>query len=241
VRNPQFLFVWNMLAHLVALMSGLVSFGFAIYENWKNKKTESWVFFAISLICLMIACDQAWQDEHRNVEALIAEKSSAVSEREFWKQQSYSKDDSLRTRDTLLGQNYTVLAQNQAALTSLSNRVLDLAKEPLKITPHFLGYIPSQANSNIQAKFNGTFLVLTNNTITPVRLLVTCEAEIVQVGGGVLGTGASMGGGWGGRVTSSKKQYGVGILSPAWTPVNPLLVTIYTNEANLGTCSFDEK
>jgi hypothetical protein len=172
---------------------------------------------------------------------LISEKASLWSERDFWKQQSYSKDDSLRKKDDLLGKNYGVLAETQSSLATLSNRILDLAKEPLKITDHFLGMMPSKSNPNIQAKYNGTFLVLTNKTITPIRLLVTCESEIVQAAGEVLGTGTLMQGGWYGRVTSSNKQFGVGILSPAWTPVNPLLVTIYSNESNVGICSFDEK
>jgi hypothetical protein len=234
-------FIYYVLSHWIATMSGVISLSIALYQAFMKREIESRVYFIAAGLFIFVACDQVWQDEHRNNQLLISEKASLWSERDFWKQQSYSKDDSLRKKDDLLGKNYGVLAETQSSLATLSNRILDLAKERLKITDHYLGMMPSQSNTNIQAKYHGTFLVLTNKTITPIRLLVTCEGEIVQAGGMVLGTGAMMGGGWSGRVTGSKKQFGVGILSPAWTPVNPLLVTIYTNELDIGTCSFDEK
>ena len=221
-------------------MSGIASFIFAAVEHIRGKKTESRAFLAVGVICLTLAFDQAWQDEHNNVKVLIGDKGALSQERDFWKDQSYDKDASLRSRDEMLTKNYGVLAETQSSLAALSNRLVGL-QEPLKITPHFIGLVPSQVNTNIQARYHGTFLVLTNKPITPVRLLVTCDAEILSTSGGVLGTAGGMGGGWGGRVTSSNKQFGVGILSPAWTPVNPLLVTIYTNESDAGNCSFDEK
>lgn len=215
-------------------MSGVVAFAFGIYEAAKKEKVASRILFFVGALALLVACDQAWQDEHRDVEVLVAEKSSISSERDFWKEQSYEKDASLRARDELLAKNYGVLASTESSLATLSNKLAGL-QEPLKITAHLL---PTQ--SSTQAQYRGTFLVLTNKAITPVRLLVTCDAEI-QAGGQILGTGAMMGGGWAGRVTRSNKQSGIGILSPAWTPTNPLLVTIYSTEAKLGFCSFDEK
>jgi hypothetical protein len=84
--------------------------------------------------------------------------------------------------------------------------------------------------------------VRTNKTITPVRLIVTCDSEIDSASGGVMGTGAAMMGGWGGRITTSNKQYGIGILSPAWTPDNPLIVTIYSKvDVDVNQCSFQEQ
>src|SRR5438105_9029925 len=116
--HDQWLFFGNVFAHLVASMSSIVSFAFAVYEATKNKRIESWVFFAIGSFFLIVAFDQAWQDEHHNVRALITEKTNLSQERNFWKDQSYSKDASLRTRDELLGRNYSVLAHSQSSLAT---------------------------------------------------------------------------------------------------------------------------
>jgi len=114
-------------------MSGLVSFGVAIYEALKKKKFETWAFFAIGGICLIVAFDQSWQDEHRNAQVLIAEKSSLVSERDFWKAQSYDKDTSLRQVQSLLAQNYGALVgeqttanKTQQSLANLSSKIVAL-------------------------------------------------------------------------------------------------------------------
>jgi len=115
-------------------MSGIASFVFATIEHVRNKKIESRAFFGVGVLCLIVAFDQAWQDEHNNVKVLIAEKSALWQERDFWKDQSYQKDASLRARDELLGRNYSVLADTQSSLATLSNRLLDVAKPaPLKI------------------------------------------------------------------------------------------------------------
>ncbi|MGC1811873.1 MAG: hypothetical protein WA721_18125 [Candidatus Binataceae bacterium] len=110
--------------------------------------------------------------------------------------------------------------------------------QPLRLTPYFLGHLPANDNSKLPTN-QGSFIVLTNKTITPVQLLLTCDANIYAASGGVLGAGSMMYGGWGGRVTTSKKQFGVGILSPAWSPSNPLIVTIYSND-RINSCSFEE-
>jgi hypothetical protein len=145
-----------------------------------------------------------------------------------------------------------LLANREGQIESLKNQVQDQQstinkalvqlgnaqqQEPLKITHYFLGAIPGRFNPEI-APYRGNFLVLTNKIITPVRLLVTCDGEIVQTAGNVLGTGAMMEGGWGGK-GKNKNEYGIGILSPAWTPTNPLLVTLYTNQKQIN-CNFSQ-
>ena len=230
-------------------MSSIVSFTLGIVELFRNRRTEAWIFWSIAVLFLIVAFDQAWQDEHRNTSLVIGEKSSAVGEMNFWKEQNYAKDDAVRTRDHLLAQNYTALIGQQTtsnnaqqSLAQLSQRILEIDKPgKLKIDNYYLGDVPSQYNANVKAKYHGTFLVLTNQTVTPIRLLVTCEGKIVQAGGGILGTAASSGGGWGGRVTTSPMQYGIGLLSPAWTPSNPMLATIYTDDPSLGICSFEQR
>lgn len=129
--HNHFLFIGNSFAHLVASMSGIASFIFAIIEHIRKKQIETWAFAIVGSICLIVAFDQSWQDEHRNAEVLIAEKSSLVSERDFWKNQSYEKDVSLRQVNSLLAQNYgaligeqTTANQTQQSIASLSSKIL---------------------------------------------------------------------------------------------------------------------
>lgn len=141
------------------------------------------------------------------------------------------------------GQNETLQIQNRDQQNTISGCLTQATKlltpEPLKITPHYLGQVSMQLFPSAKQPY-GSFVVLTNRVITPIRLLVTCEADITA-SGMVLGTGAMTVGGWGGRVTSSSKQYGVGILTPAWTPSNPLLVTVFMNGGIINHCKFEEQ
>ncbi len=105
------------------------------------------------------------------------------------------------------------------------------AREPLKLSVNIL-----EATMGAQAPFETKFLVTVNQIYTPVRLLVQCEKEIVQAHGSILGAAVSMSGDWGGRF--SKNQFGIGILSPAWTPATPLVVSVKSNASSLGTCQF---
>ena len=73
------LFIGNVAAHLIALMSGLASVAIATWEKIKKRPISSGIFLAIGCLCLLFASDQAWQDEHRNDQTLIAEKSSEIS------------------------------------------------------------------------------------------------------------------------------------------------------------------
>jgi hypothetical protein len=73
------LFIGNVLAHLVALMSGIASFAIATYEAVKSKPIRSRTFWVIGSVCLVIAFNQAWRDEHHNSQLLIDQKAEAWS------------------------------------------------------------------------------------------------------------------------------------------------------------------
>jgi len=79
--GDHFLFFHNVSAHLVALMSGIVSFGIGIWEKAKKNSNpiHARAFWIIAALCLIVAFDEAWQDEHRNAQVVIAEKALEVS------------------------------------------------------------------------------------------------------------------------------------------------------------------
>lgn len=111
---------------------------------------------------------------------------------------------------------------------------IPIGKEPVKL------YVNrSQPTRGENVPYETQFLITVNQAVTPVRLLVQCVDEIVDGHGSLIGVGASMSGGWGGRF--SKNAIGIGILSPVWTPANPMLVTIKSNTNPLGVCRFDRQ
>ena len=235
MHNPQWLFTLNVGAHWVASMSSIVSFTLGIVELVRNKKTESWIFFAIAGLFLIMAFDQAWQDEHRNAGVLISEKRDAVEQREFWKNQSYLKDASLRTQNELLGKNYGVLAQTQSSLATLSNRLLDISKPaPLKVTT-FITNLPMANGLNQHV---AAVILLVNRTIS-IRGDLQCDLPFtvaewrpMQPPHEQIFTSS-------GISTQNLAPNRVHLImqSPPWEPGVPILVLIVSKEA-VSDCEF---
>ncbi len=229
MRN-HFLFFGNVFAHLVASMSGVVSFCIAIWEAFKKKKIESRVFFIVGALFLLVACDQAWQDEHGNVKTLTVEKSALWQERDFWKSQSYDKDASLRIRDSLLLKNGTALADTQASLVTLSNKIIDINK------PQAQKFLVRRDDSNTEtfAKWKHyTQLVVMTNLPVAGRLLVVCDQPMPMLEAHILEGGP--------RFPESvlmvqNNAWLVRIPSPQITPQNPMIITIAYSEDTLGKC-----
>lgn len=228
---PEFLVAvfsnWLLLAS-----SGTIMFFLGIYEKYRLKRSISWRLEGVIFLCfLFFACFQAWRDEHR-----IALNSQVQIETLQTKNQTMKSD--LGKKNVKIA---TLQEQIQDQQTTIDHALVQLGKaeqpEKLNITAYWLGQVSTQTYKSSERY--GTFLVLTNKVVTPVRLVVACQASIMRASGSLLGAGGSIGGGWGGHFTD--QQFGVGILSPAWTPASPLLVTVFTNAKNLGRCEFEEK
>ena len=229
--------------------------GGALREVLEETSISMEAYTRVVLTLFVFACFQAWQGEHQS---RIARESDLAGANQETSHELREKNEERKYKETCQGLLQTsqsrindisgnVIAQQsqtQESQSKVQECLVELGKsqrqERLKITHYYLGRVSSQEFQSPPRAHYGTFLVLTNKAITPVRLLVTCESDI-SAAGGVLGTAAESYGGWGGQVTSSKKQFGVGILSPAWTPVNPLSVTVFSDSDTIGTCEFEEQ
>jgi len=218
-------------------MSGVVSFSIAIWEAFKKKKVESRVFFIIGAIFLIIACDQAWQDEHNNVKALIAEKATLWQERDFWKSQSYQKDAVIRSRDDLLGRNYVVLAQTQNSLANLSNRLLDVSSPPpRKIDAHRWRIPETYTYANVGKVQFWTFVITSNKPITPTKGTISCDADFQLIETTLITHGNALSAG---HDTLSPRSVHVEFLYPPLSAENPLVFFVFTKEGTqINECSF---
>lgn len=171
-------------------MSGIVSFTLGIVEYTRKQKTEATIFSIVAALFLIVAFDQAWQDEHRNSQILISEKSLAISEREFWKEQAYEKDGSLRSRDQLLAQNYSALIGEQGAansaqssLAQLSGKILDITKpEPLTIrTVTFAMENGGAGVTSTRSVYATEIIGLTNKPVQPIDVVFHCSQDFTPV------------------------------------------------------------
>jgi len=137
------------------------------------------------------------------------------------------------------------LADKDARLQTCSGQLTDAQKnvndcltqlgkantaEPPKVTPFV---VPTITDTKVAAHTK-TIVVLTNKIITPIRSIISCQGDFVVVGATVANASSIMGGGAGWVGT---RQYRIGIGSPAWTPTDPLILTVYYNEDDVGQCS----
>jgi hypothetical protein len=234
----QMLFIGNVFWHLVASMSGIASFGLSMWERGRNKVVESRIFFAVGLLCLIVAFDQAWQDEHRNASSLVEEKSRLIQERDFWKSQSYDKDSSLRARDEMLSKNYGVLAATQASLANLSNRLLDAAGPVPRKVDVMRWQIPITYTFANTGKVRFSVLeVITNKAISPVRGDLSCDKDFTVVTKNVLTHGSSMQMDY---TVLSPKSVHVEFSYPPVSAEHPLVFFVYNREgSDINECSFE--
>ena len=78
------------------------------------------------------------------------------------------------------------------------------------------------------------FLILTNKTVTPVRMIVNCNRAVRDGFASILGSGVMTGG----TTNQTPTALNVGIDSPAWTPISPMIVAFSYTSSSLIQCGF---
>jgi hypothetical protein len=223
-------------------MSGIVSFTIGIAEYFRKQKKEATIFCVIAGLFLIVAFDQAWQDEHRNGTILIGEKNTLGVERDFWKAQFYSANSTLQTRDNLLAQNYGALTAEQdsankaqGSLATLSQKILEINKVP-KMKWEALALESSEPVSSNPAMLKSRWLLLTNKSQSPAQFKFSCASPIISAEAKIAGSAADAR-----TFPLDDKQWGAKIMSPAWSPDSPVLI-VMTTSAKTNTehlnCSF---
>lgn len=140
-KGLPWFFVYDLFHQIFFYFGTVVAMGILLYEKYSGKPLRwSWVA-AFFLFCLFVSCYQAWVDEHRNSDELIKDKLDLSMQLGFWKGQSYSKEEGIRSRDQLLFQSMQAATvtlqtanQTQRSLTNLSAEIFDITKpQPIRI------------------------------------------------------------------------------------------------------------
>jgi hypothetical protein len=244
----QVLFLRAVFAHWIAALGVLLTLTPLISDKWRRRIEEKFMknefslkhLWVVGFVFLFVAFYQAWQDEHTSAQQLIEEKRLLAVESNFWKDQSYQKDASLRTMSELLAKNFTTLSNTQQSFAQISGRLLDLAKpEPQKTTYWLIGSISQYADKN-RAAHSVDYIVLTNKPVSPIKMLVTCSGKNSGNRWDMPNAGGGMGSAWGAPI--SPNSYRIGISAPPWTPTGPMIVTVYSNQDDVSMpCKFEEQ
>jgi hypothetical protein len=238
------LFVVNVLSHLVALMSGIVSFGLALWAEIKKKPHHRLAFWIIGCLCLIVAFDQAWRDEHHNTKAVIDQKADLTSRMSecsvgfkaagdkatFFEEQTHSNQQTINQQlKTLTAQQQTANSQQN----TMNNCVVALGKaniaDPQKTS---VGFFSADFQGAPLSKHKSLLLAFTNKPVpSPARGRVACTkpfkyAQLGTVGSGMLGIIPRI----------NEFTYDWELSSPQWTPTNPLIFVIAYDEDDLGPC-----
>jgi hypothetical protein len=186
--------------------------------SWKYVR---WVIIGFSLVSFF----SVWYEQR---DAFV--NSDAALKTEMGK-----LEESRRKLENKDGQLKALESQIQNQQSTINEALVQLGKaqqqEPFKIAHHPLGPNAARQKPGIAAH---DYILLTNRLMTPVRLTVSCDSDIVEAYSRLLGaSGLALGGME--RSKNNKKQYEIGLSSPAWIPMNPLLVTLYSNQQELNS------
>lgn len=205
-------------------------------DTWKGAAAALGIWIVLFFVFLGATIYQDHEEAKKEIKQLAGKLYSNEQGKQI-----ETLNNTIAAKDSTI---HGLEAQTKRDQDIINNLIVQVGKaqapEPLKIIGHeLLGLMPQ----GTMAGFNYAmpWVVISNKTISPVKLLVTCEANNIEATGHVIGSGVVVGGGWGGRVTLRTNQYGVGIPSPAWSPSSPLLVTVYSNTPRSGPCRFEEQ
>jgi hypothetical protein len=142
------LFAKDLFHQILFYFGGVGAVGILIWEKKSEKPIKWGLIFAVFLVCLFVACFQAWIDEHHNAETLITEKSKLTSDSYLLQQKldaKQSEADWLRDHQQFHVESGSALdprvasildrlnKENQTLRSEPGNRlkkgIIDLAKE----------------------------------------------------------------------------------------------------------------
>ena len=245
------LFVWAVIAHWQSYVTGGVVTAIVTLFERKLNKTLVWKYYAIIFLASagLVAVFYAWHDEHQNAQILINEKAEvynklgacssdltiAKGRADFFDTQNRQQQTLISDQQRLLSSQQLTMNTSQQAMNaqqgSMNSCVVALGKantpETQKIDVAFF-----KANTDFKAEHVTFMMVFTNKIIpSPAKGVFVCEKPVKKVNFGTAGTAMTSDGG-----LQQERLLEWQLLSPQWTPTNPLIFTIYYDGEDLGRC-----
>jgi hypothetical protein len=132
--------------------------------------------------------------------------------------------------DTLANQN----RDQQNTINNCQTQALKLlAPEPERIIPLYANTEATYTDGQLTARF----VLLTNHTISPIRMRVICDRQITTGYSWVLGSSSQSGG----SGMNPDGTLSISIDAPAWTNLSPMIVVVKLAENKAPICTFTER
>jgi len=229
-----------------------VTAGLAFWERWRKVSVSLRTYFVVFVIfALPWSCFLAWQDEHRNTQQVIDQKSAAFSQLNLCVQDRRVENAyKLGLEGQLLNQRQTIdseatsVSKQQEAINSC---VVSLGKmNPIinrKVTALALQYGPQQVTDNSGRKvYVFAIVVLTKSRLEPKGSL-RCEHDFDLATTPDLASGKEVNVSINTKPRSvrvSSREYSIAINSASiyWDSEHPIYVTAVSVDDTLGDCSF---
>lgn len=219
----------------------------AMVKHWKE---DGQVALKVGVWCSLVIYGPLiiWQfgrtvyEDHMGLVARAYQQAILIANADAERQSIRAKDqreynDLKVSCAETVGASRQLQSQNRDQQTTINNCQTQALKlltpEPFKIVPLVL----EPASGGIE-KQNVKFLLLTNRTVTPVNLVVTCRRRLLSASLSPIGAGSIM---LSGPARLTDTQFQLSLDSPAWGPETPIIVSLsYFGDSN-NTCSFDER
>lgn len=230
---------------LLALVMGCLGVQMALHPPEINSKKQRYKtgFLVLSVASLVLVAWQAIRSgttqDALQADAREARKQTEEARKEVQILRGSVHDEGIRRQQAEKDLGLTIRRSSMDTRVGVAE---DLRKSPINV---HTSELPQKISAQLlrvtgnSPPYSTEILVLTNRSVSPVRLLISCDTELISVDGSIMGSGVEMHTGWGGRI--SNKQFGVGIGSPPWTPENPMRITIRSNTKDIGSCRFEQQ
>jgi hypothetical protein len=219
----------------------------AMLTHWED---DAKIALRVSVVCALIvycpiafwSVGKAIYEDHQYLAGFAKKQSITIAQNNAASQVSQTSlqgqiSDWRAKCSGLEGANGVLGSQNRAQQNTINN----CQSQALKLlTPEGFNIVPivlEGTKASIDEQ-HIKWLLLTNKTITPVNLVVTCAKRLTSISAEVIGGGPALSGG---NEKFSDVQYEINISSPAWSPKTPLILNVsYIGDQDM-TCRFDER
>jgi hypothetical protein len=214
-------------------------------KKWRHHVNGTGYLIILFLTFWILGTFFAWRDADKNLTTVTTQRqddnrqlNSCSTDLKVEQGRGSLLDSQNKLFQTTITSQQQALDKEQQFLNAqqgtVNTCVLKLSElnPPQKISASMAG---GDLDTSVNAKHHALMLLVTNRTITPIRIQISCDKPVVKVAGAPFGAGIIMGST---VPMANGKVWQIEITSPAWTASNPILIEIYHNNDELGECHY---
>jgi hypothetical protein len=238
----------------------LVTVGATVLALKLPHERHYWKFVAGAIVLGLVFSGLTYWQQIRVANQAISDRNGAIDEtaKKTAKQTTDNVAaaiggqyrDLVKSLTTQVGDLKAQLAAQGRKVDAIGNSNIVTGKNPIPVTidpksfPTAAGEQPLDINVSSRSdvpdpqygKRAMQFFLTTNKMMNGGRVRVSCKGVINNFRQEIMGAGATGTGGRGGKIDDHTIESNINF--PNWTPSFPLLITVFYDEDDLGTCTF---